>query len=68
VNASPDRTVIRLRRVIEVLLVVSIVVAYLLVVSRGQILSMLASSPAPTPTVSADSIHSPGPSLGEHTQ
>ncbi len=44
--------VIRLRRLIEAFLVIGIVVAYLLVVSRGQIVSTLAGS-RPYPAASA---------------
>lgn len=42
----------RPRRIIEAVLVVSIVVAYLLVVTRGQIVTTLTGS-APDPTASA---------------
>ena len=46
------RSVIRPRRVIEAVLVLSILVAYLLVVTRGQIVTTLAGS-TPPPTASA---------------
>ena len=46
------RSLIRPRRVIEAVLVLSILVAYLLVVTRGQILTTLTGS-TPFPTASA---------------
>jgi hypothetical protein len=46
------RSIVRPRRLVEAFLAVSIVVAYLLVVTRGQIVTTLAGSP-PHPTASA---------------
>jgi hypothetical protein len=59
------RRFIRPRRLIEATLVLFIVVAYLLVVTRGQIVTTLAGAPNPYPTAPAVT-HSTAPT-GDHT-